>query len=52
MLYFFHGQGTVVLSHGITKQHGTVPHQEIARVIECKAKFTKDPNLHRYEETA
>jgi hypothetical protein len=45
LLYFFHGQGVVLLAHGITKQQD-VPGIEIQRAIERKARFEKDPGNH------
>ena len=50
MLYFFHGQQAVVLSHGITKQQEEVPSSEIDRAIERKKKFAVNPARHSYEE--
>lgn len=45
ILYFFHQQGTVVLSHGITKER-RVPPIEIRRAIRRKQAFERDPARH------
>ncbi len=50
ILYFFHEQGIVVLSHGITKQEAAVPSREIDLAIQRKAKFEADPEEHTYFE--
>lgn len=51
MLYFFHRQDAIVLSHGITKQQDEVPPAEIDRAIERKNRFAADPGRHTFEET-
>ena len=50
MLYFFHRQEAVVLSHGITKQQDEVPPSEIDRAIERRNRFAADPGRHTFEE--
>lgn len=50
MLYFFHGQQAIVLSHGIVKQQAAVPPKEIDRAIERKAAFTDSPLSHTHKE--
>jgi hypothetical protein len=47
ILYFFHGQAAVVLSHGITKE-GRVPNIEINRAIERKKRFEACPERHTF----
>lgn len=47
MLYFFHGQAAVVVSHGIIKERA-VPAKEIELVIERKARFAADPETHSF----
>ncbi|RJP23650.1 MAG: type II toxin-antitoxin system RelE/ParE family toxin [Candidatus Omnitrophota bacterium] len=49
MLYFFHGNTAVVVSHGLVKKQ-IVPATEINKAIERKKKFTANPALHTYED--
>jgi len=49
MLYFFHKNIAVVLSHGLVKER-EVPPVEIMRAIDRKRKFEADPRGHTYEE--
>jgi len=49
MLYFFHGNLAVVLSHGIVKQR-EVPATEIDKAIQRKRKFQASPKRHTHEE--
>jgi phage-related protein len=51
LLYFFHGQQTIVLSHGFVKQHAAVPHIEIERARMRKASFSARPQEHTHKET-
>jgi hypothetical protein len=46
MLYFFHGQEAVVISHGIIKHQAAVPGIEIERARARKRTFTADPGPH------
>lgn len=48
MLYFVHGRGTAVISHGFAKEQ-TVPEKEIERALARKQRFTKDPSTHSFE---
>ena len=48
MLYFFHGNQVVVLSHGLKKEK-EVPPQEIARAVERKRSFEDDPKTHTFQ---
>jgi phage-related protein len=50
MLYFFHGQKAVVLSHGFSKQQAKVPVREIRAAIERKKRFEAKPRQHTYVE--
>ena len=50
MLYFFHGQRAVVISHGIIKQEAAVPSVEIERARRRKQAFEADPKRHTYQE--
>ncbi len=50
MLYFFHRDIAVVISHGIIKEK-RVPLKEIDRAIERKKKYLENPEKHTYEET-
>ena len=49
MLYFFHGQDVVVVSHGLTKRK-TVPAKEIDDAVKRKTAFQRDPVSHTYRE--
>jgi phage-related protein len=49
ILYFFHGRTAAVVSHGLIKE-AEVPTKEIAKAIQRKQKFERDPKLHTYEE--
>ena len=51
MLYFFHGQAVVVISHAITKKEAAVPPIEIERARRRKHAFEADPPRHTYKET-
>jgi len=48
MLYFFHGRGAVVVSHGFTKQRARVPELEIQMALARKTRFTMNPEAHTY----
>ena|SRR5205814_1995218 len=50
VLFFFHGQGVVVVSHGFTKHGASVPSSEIERAKVYKTMFLKNPEKHTYEE--
>ena len=50
MLYFFHGKTAAVVSHGMVKET-EVPAKEIAKAIERKRKFEKNPKAYTYEES-
>jgi len=49
MLYFFHKNLAVVLSHGVTKER-EIPAKEINKAIERKQKFEANPEQHTHEE--
>jgi len=49
MLYFFHKNLAVVLSHGLRKER-EVPANEINKAIERKQKFEANPERHTHEE--
>lgn len=49
MLYFFHGQQAVVVSHGVVKQQASVPPFEIERARKRKRMFENDPPSHTHE---
>jgi phage-related protein len=49
LLFFFHGRGTAVVSHGITKQGAAVPPAEIARALRRKKTFETNPGRHGSE---
>ena len=46
MLYFFHGETAVVISHGIVKQLATVPSIEIERALRRKQAYALNPARH------
>ena len=45
MLYFFYGNASVVLTHGLTKEN-MIPDKEIENALELKRKFETDPKAH------
>jgi phage-related protein len=49
MLYFFHGDTAVVLSHGLVKEKA-VPAAEIDRAVGRKERFHRNPRKHTYRE--
>lgn len=50
MLYFFHGQAAVVVSHGFSKQQAKVPEREITLAVKRKKAFEVNPGGHTYAE--
>jgi phage-related protein len=46
MLYFFHGQMVVVVSHGFVKQQAVIPLAEVRRALDCRTRFEADPDAH------
>ena len=49
ILYFFHGTGAAVVSHGLIKER-VVPPKEIDRAVERKDRFEVNPRRHTYKE--
>ncbi|MBI1387335.1 MAG: type II toxin-antitoxin system RelE/ParE family toxin [bacterium] len=49
MLYFFHGDAAIVVSHGLIKEK-KVPPVEIERAMKRKQLFMENPLRHTYEE--
>ena len=49
MLYFFHGQEAVVVSHGFSKQQGEVPAREIDLAIRRKHSYDACPGRHAFD---
>jgi phage-related protein len=49
MLYFFHENTAVVLSHGIVKERA-VPPKEIDRAVVRKIRFAREPRKHTHQE--
>lgn len=47
MLYFFHGNQVVMLSHGLKKKK-EVPQREIDKAAELKKNFEADPSTHAF----
>ncbi len=50
MLYFFHGNRAVVISHGLSKQEARVPPRDIEAAVRRKRAFEADPQSHTYSE--
>ncbi len=50
LLYFFHGQNCVVISHGITKAN-EIPDKEIDAAIANRELYKSDPEKYTYGET-
>jgi phage-related protein len=46
LLYFFHGRNVAVVAHGLTKKK-MVPAIEIARAVERRRRYEKNPIQHR-----
>jgi phage-related protein len=51
ILYFFHGPGEAVVTHGVVKER-LIPAKEIDLAIKRKKAFEADPQQHTYEEGA
>jgi phage-related protein len=47
ILYFFHGQDAVVISHGLTKER-RVPPAEIDAALERKTRYEADPGRYTF----
>lgn len=47
ILYFFHGQGVAVLTHGFTKER-QVPDVEIDRALKMRDAFVQDAEAHTF----
>ena len=50
MLYFFHGQDAIVVSHGFDKQRASVPLGEIEAAKARRKLYMADPETHTHEE--
>lgn len=50
LLYFFHGQNCVVISHGITKEN-EVPDSDIDKATANKELYKSDPKKYTYTES-
>jgi hypothetical protein len=48
MLYFFHGNMGVVVTHGLTKEK-QVPYKEIDKAVELKKRFEASPESHTFQ---
>jgi phage-related protein len=46
MLYFFHGPGIAVVSHGFVKQQAVVPMRQILEAMEHRRRYAADPKAH------
>ena len=51
LLYFFHGKGAAVLSHGAIKEQ-RVPPKAINEAAARKRQFAQDPKRHTYQSDA
>lgn len=51
MLYFFHGRGTAIISHGFIKPGAAVDPKEIDKAIDRKERFRANPAQHTYKES-
>ena len=49
ILYFFHGQNTAILAHGLVKED-VIPQADLTRAVKRKKAFLKNPEKHTYEE--
>jgi len=49
MLYFFHGECAVVVSHGFRKQRSSVPQSELALARWRRRLFEASPEAHTYQ---
>ena len=50
MLYFFHGEALVVVSHGFVKQQAQVSARAIALALRRRKAYAQDPYRHTYGE--
>jgi phage-related protein len=50
ILYFFHGQNVVVLSHAFIKVGNQVPDEDIDLALRYKELFVLNPTIHTYVE--
>lgn len=50
VVYCFHGRGTAVLLHALTKE-AKVPRADMSRALRRKAAFEANPEIHTYEGT-
>lgn len=48
ILYFFSGQASIVVSHGLVKER-VVPPTEIERALSRKKRFLADPAAHTFQ---
>lgn len=48
ILYFFHGQNIVVLTHAIIKEDSQVPDRDIDLALTSKELFVLNPEIHTY----
>ncbi len=48
VLYFFHGQGAVVVAHGLVKKKA-VPDRDISIALQRKRRFELQPSKHTLE---
>lgn len=51
ILYFFHGPGVALLTHGLTKEKA-VPQADIERALERKRRYESAPQAHMYKHEA
>jgi|ERR1043166_3716488 phage-related protein len=51
LLYFFHGEEAIIVSHGLVKSQSAVPPIEIERARRRKRDFEANPAAHTHRET-
>nr|WP_271955277.1 type II toxin-antitoxin system RelE/ParE family toxin [Microcystis aeruginosa] len=49
ILYFYHGQDIAIIGDALIKKTSAVPSQDIERIIQRKAQFKQNPELHTYQ---
>ena len=50
LLYFFHGRGVAVLTHGVKKEDVISDSSDFERALRWKRAFEEDPDSHTYLE--
>jgi phage-related protein len=50
VLYFFHGRGRAVISHGFIKKQQKVPERELRTALKHMARYRLRPDWHTYRD--